>query len=190
MSRTKDKLYTEADWEAADPIDRLHMHLMEPERWTLTQAEDEKLETLRQVWSIVCNKTTQRARIRLISLHIDVTERTVQRYINDAQHLFGEILKVDVDIELDLAYARFMKLHDKACKDKDYETARRCQDNALNVLERIQVRAPKKAKQYPSITFTSNPAALRARNEGEYTDFEDEPKRVLEPQAIGVPAGH
>lgn len=183
------KIYTEADWHAADPIDRIYMHLMEPERWELTQAEDEKLEALRMVWSIICKQSTPRARIRMISQQIDVTERTVQRYINDAQTLFGDILTVDMDLELNLAYSRLMKLHDKATKSGDYETARRCQDNALLVLARIEARGPKEKKIYSSITFTSNPIALKARNDGEYTEFElDEPTSLLEPQAIGVPA--
>lgn len=188
--RKPHKIYTDADWAAADPLDRLYMHLMEPERWVLTQDQDDKLEILRMVWSIVCKKTTQRARIRLISQHIDVTERSVQKYINDAQHLFGDILNVDVDMELSLAYARMMKLHDRASKAGDFETARRCQDNALAILEKIESRAPKQAKKYPTITFTNDPAALRARNEGEFIEFEDEPQSVLERQAIGVPAGN
>lgn len=187
MARTPDKIYTEKEWAEADPLDKLYMHLVEPERWALTYQQEDKLDQLRQVWAILCKKTTARARIKLISQHVDVTERTVHRIMNDAKHLFGDMLSVDVDLEYQLAYERLMKLHDKAAENKDYETARRCQDNALAVLERIEQRAPKKRKEYPTITFTSNPAALKARNEGEY--IEHEQVGILELKAAELSTG-
>ena len=189
MSRPKDRIYTEKEFHDAESIDRIYMHLLEPDRWDLTQTEDDRLAILRKVWTIICEKNTPKARIKLISDQISVTERTVHRYISDAQYLFGDMLKVDMELELNLAYARLMKLHDKAYKEGDYETARRCQDNAMIVLEKIEARAPKQAKVYAGIIWTSDPKALRPRNEGEYTDFElDEPSSILEPQAIGVPS--
>ncbi len=180
--------YSEADWENADPIDKLHIHLVDPARFALTYEQDEKLEALRKVWAIMCKKSTNRERIKKISMHIDVTERTVQRYINDAKELFGDILAVDTELEYSLAYERFMRLYDRALDSKDFETARRCQDNALAVLERIEANAPKKKKSYPAITFTSDPIALRARNEGEF--IEHEPVRILEQEAVELLASH
>lgn len=190
MGRNKLKIFTEQDWKDADPIDRLHMHLLEPERWALTIEEDDRLEALRMVWSIMCKQATPRGRIKMISQHIHVTERTVHNYMRDAQLLFGEILQIDVVLELNLAYSRIMKLYEKASKAGDFETARRCQSDALDIMARIEAKQPKEAKKYPTITFTSDPAALQARNVGEYLDFEDDPTRVLEPQAVGVPTGH
>lgn len=180
------KIYTEADWKAADGVDRLYLHLLEPDRWELTYAEEDRLDCLRKVWAIMCKTSTPRARIKLIMQHIDVTERTVYVYINDATALFGDMLKVDLDTELALSYARFMKLYDKAKSGGDYETARRCQDNALAVLDKIEARSPKDAKKYATLTFTDNPAALSARNEGELIEFEDVEAGVLELQTVGV----
>lgn len=194
MGRKKVLIYTDAQWAAADAIDRMYMHLLEPERWILTQAEDEMLEQLRQVWAIICKKSTQRERIRLISEQISVSERTVTRYIENAQHLFGDMLKVDLDIELALAYDRYMKLYEKARKAKDFDAARRCQDSAVIILEKIEARAPVKKKEYTGIIFTDDYQHLQSRlQDAEDADFQilpDEKTRLLEPEAVKVPPGN
>ena len=193
MARPKVMIYTEAQWAAADPIDRLYMHLLEPERWTLTQAEDEMLEQLRQVWAIICKKSTPRERIRLISEQIVVSEKTVTRYIQNAQHLFGDMLKVDMDIELALAYGRYMALYEKAKKAEDFDAARRCHDSAMLILEKIESRAPVKQKEYLGIVFTDDHSHLRSRLDAEDADFQilpDEETRLLEPEAVKVPPGN
>ena len=46
MGRIKEKIYTQKDWEDADPLDKLYMHLMEPQRWELTFEQQERLEQL------------------------------------------------------------------------------------------------------------------------------------------------
>lgn len=194
MSRQPKRIYTERDWQAADPLDRLYIHLMEPHRWPLNGMEEERLDRLRKVWGIMCEKATTRERIALISELVNVTERTVYRDMEDAKRLFGDILKLDVDLELRLAYDRYMELYEKAKNDNDYDTARRCQDSALVVLAQIEAKTPKKGKVYAQILFTNDPAALRPRNqdEGEEIDFDDldGSQSVLEQQAVELPAGH
>lgn len=194
MSRQPKRIYSERDWQAADPLDRLYIHLMEPHRWVLNNVEEDRLDRLRKVWAIMCEKATTRERIALISEIVDVTERTVYRDMDDATRLFGDILKLDVDLELRLAYDRYMELFEKAKDDKDYDTARRCQDSALAVLAQIEAKTPKKGKVYAQILFTNDPAALRARNvdEGEEIDFDelDGTQSVLEREAVELSAGH
>ncbi len=191
MSNRSQKIFTEKDWDDGDTIDRIYIYLMEPDRWCLSIVEERMLDALRKVWAIVCDKPSQRARIRLISEQIDVSERSVQRYIKDAILLFGDILKVDMDLELSLAHSRYMKLYQKAMKAEEFDVARRCQDSAVAILEKIEARQPKSAKQYAKLTFTDDPKALRARNaedlEFEYVDNGRETS-VLERQAVGVPA--
>ena len=191
MGRNKEKIYTERDWKDADTLDKLYMHLMEPERWDLSYEQQDKLQMLRQVWAIICDKRTQRERIRLIIDSIPIiSERTIGRLMKDAVHLFGDILKTDVDTELRLMYDRYIEIGVKAEKDSDYDTARRCQDSARDILLQIESRTPVERKQYTAILFTDNPAVIRARNT-EYDEFEllNEPETsLLEQQAIAVPA--
>lgn len=191
MGRQKNLIYTESQWAAADPIDRMYMHLMEPDRWELSHQEDDMLEKLRMVWAIICKKSTQRERIRLISEQIVVSERTVVRYIDNAIHLFGDILKVDMDIELSLAYERYMLLFKKATKAKDFDAAKRCQDSAIAILEKIESRAPAVKKTYPAIMFTDDVKYLRSRTDGsEALEFEMIPENassLLEQEADTAP---
>lgn len=193
MSKQPKRIYTERDWQAADPLDRLYMHLMEPQRWVLNSNEDDRLDRLRKVWAIMCEKATTRERIALISEQVEVTERTVYRDMEDAKRLFGDILNFDIELELRLAYDRYMELYEKAKADKDYDTARRCHDSALGVLAQIEQRTPKKQKIYPQITFTDDPKALRSRNDNsEALDFEEIPSHasLLERETVELPAGH
>ncbi len=193
MSREPKRIYSERDWQAADPLDRLYIHLMEPNRWPLNAVEDERLDRLRKVWAIMCEKNTTRERIALISEQVAVTERTVYRDMDDAKSLFGDILKLDLDLELRLAYDRYMELFEKAKQDKDFDTARRCQDSALVVLAQIEAKQPKKGKVYAQIIFTDDPKILTARN-AEEIDFDEMPdhatESVLEREATELPAGH
>lgn len=191
MGRIKEKIYTERDWKDADTLDKLYMHLMEPERWELSYDHQDKLQMLRQVWAIICDKRTQRERIRLIidSFPI-ISERSIGRLMKDAVHLFGDILKTDVDTELRLMYDRYIEIGVKAEKDSDYDTARRCQDSARDILLQIESRTPVERKQYTAILFTDNPAVIRARN-NEYDEFElinGTETSLLEQQAIAVPS--
>ena len=181
MSRKPKPIYSQEDWDSADPIDRLYMHLLEPHRWPLNNTEELRLERLRKVWSIMCDKPTMRARVKLISEVVDVTERTVYNDMEAAKMLFGDILKLDLDLEYRLAYEGYMLLYQKAKKEQDYETAKRCQDSALVLLSKIEERAPKRAKTYPAIVFTSDPAYLKARNamDGEDIEFETIPNASL-----------
>ena len=194
MGRTKEKIYTDRDWEQADLLDKLYMHLLEPHRWVLSFEQDEKLEQLRKVWAIMTNKPTQRERIRLIIDAVPVaSEKTVARLMKEAAHLFGDILKADTELELRLMYDRYLMLAQKAISDSDYEVARRCEDSARETLLMIEARTPVQKKVYAAVLFTSNPAALRPRNtdveDAEYDDLTDDQTTpgLLESQAIGVP---
>lgn len=192
--RRKQRIYTERDWKAADGLDRLYIHLMEPERWVLSELEETKLEGLRTTWKIICQKSRQRERLLLIAEMCQVTERTAYRYMQDAVALFGETLHIDHDLELHLAYERYLSIHEAAKKEEDWDNARRALDSAMGVRHEIEARVPKDKKVYTAIIFTSDPSALRARNDdAETLDFDELPahatESVLERQAIGVPAG-
>lgn len=192
--RKKQRIYTERDWKAADALDRLYIHLMEPERWALMPQESEKLDALRTAWRIICQKSRQRERLLLIAEMCGVTERSAYRYMQDAVALFGETLHIDHDLELHLAYDRYLSLHESAKKEEDWDNARRALDSAMTVRNEIEMRQPKREKVYAAILFTNDPAALRPRNqdEGEEIDFDelDGTQSVLEQQAVELPAGH
>jgi hypothetical protein len=100
-----------------------------------------------------------------------------------------ETLDLDHELELRLAYHRFMNVHEKAKKDGDYDSAMRSLERAMKVRTDLEERQPKKLKIYPEIVFTSDPLAITARN-AEDLEFEDlYEENLLESEAIGVSEG-
>lgn len=195
----QNRIFTEAEFKAAERVDRCYIHLMEPRRFVLTVAEQQFLDNLRKIWAIMCEQNTQRDRIRLISEVVDVSERTVGRYMKDAQYLFGEILELDVLFELHLMYDRYMKLYETVAQDgnatpfSNFDNARRALDSAKEILREIELRKPREAKEYQAILFTDDPRFLKSRldDTAQTIDFEEvaqSPAALLEPAAVGIPA--
>lgn len=190
MGRPKNKIFTEDDWKDANQIDRLYMNILEPDRWKLSMADEQKLELLRETWAIMGKKAAYASRLKLMQQHVDATEGQIAKYFREAQELFGDLLQVNIETELQAAYQRFMRLYEKAQTAGDFEAARRCQGDALKVLDLLELRKPKQQKQYPNIIFTSDPKALRPRNaEPEDIEFEDAPG-LLEPETAPLPEHH
>jgi hypothetical protein len=198
MSRPKQRIYTLKDWNDADPLDRLYMHLMEPDRWALNESEENKFDILSGVWKIMVKKASPRERIRLISRTYDCTDRCAFKYVQEATKLFLETLDVDHELELRLAYHRFMKIHDKA-RDNDktddtqkaLDVARRALESAMKVREQLEQRQPKALRSYAEVMFTDDPKALRARNteDIEFEDLSHAEEDILELETVGIPTG-
>lgn len=179
------RLFTSEEWEEADPLEKLYIHLMQPDEFPLSASQEVRLETLRQAWAVMCSKMNTWRRIKLIRKVFEVGERTAYRYMEEAQWLFGEVLKTDAEIDLVLLKDKYYSLAERAEMAGDFDTARRCYDSALAIVKRIEENRPKEKKRFATIIFTSNPAALTPRSEdAEDADFEDLPQgRLLEREA-------
>jgi hypothetical protein len=188
MGRPKSKIFTEKDWKDADQLDRIYMHILEPNRWELSFRDQDKLDLLRETWAIMSKKATWTSRLKLMQQVVDAPEGVISKLYRDAQHVFGDLMAVDIETELSASYQRFMKMYEKAQEVGDFEAARRCQGDALKVLQMIEDRKPKQARVYAEISFTDNPQALRARNmDVEDITYEDA-SHLLEPKAVELPA--
>jgi len=188
MKRVHSGVFRQSDWDVADMYDRMYMHLVEPLRWDLTEHEALELQKLTSVWRIMMRKTAPRDRIKLIAATVECSDRTAHRLMERANRLFGETLRIDHEMELSIAYHKFMRLHDKAIKHGDFDAARRSLDSAMKVRSEIEARQPKAKKVYAQLIFTDDPGAL-APGEAEELDYEEIEEGVLELEAIGVPSG-
>ena len=168
------RIFTESEWETAEGIDRLYIHLMEPHKWPLNMIEAKKLEDLTAAWAIIVKEPRPRNRVFKVAGATGVQDRQAMKLIDDAKELFGEVLEVDIWLERRLAYQRLMGLYRHASEAKDFAAAEKIQKQALELLDKIEKTAPKEAKQYMPIQTTTNPKALTARNAQEI-DFEDVP---------------
>lgn len=193
-SSSRKRIYTQEEWNAADPLDRLYIHMMEPDKWELSDREDQRLEKLEKAWKIMIKKASPRDRIKLVAKALDCSEAYAGLLIKDAGKLFVETLDLDHELELRLAYHRFSKLYDKALDGEDFDAAQRALDRAMAVREKLEARQPKQTRIYAGIVFTDDPKALRARNaDAEELEFELLPnaeKNILESEAAGVSNGH
>jgi hypothetical protein len=190
MPRPKLKIYSPEDWASADPIERLYIHLLQPTDFPLSYELEEKLIALRGVWAIMCENSRQIVRTRMISALLDVSERTVYRYMEDARYLFGDILMINAELELQLLKERYYALADEAQDAGDIDVAKKCLDSAREILVEQMRNQPKDQAALPPVLWTSDPAALNARNnDAEEIEFTELPAAaLLEPEAASVPA--
>lgn len=156
MSVKKRKIYTEKDWKKADQIDRLYMHLLEPERWVLTPTDEEKLQRLRLVWKTVVKYNTPRQRLMPIIQAFQVSEREAFRLIESAKELFLDLLDLDYDLELRIMYDRYQQIAAKCKAEEDWDGVRKSMDSAQAVLEKIRASRPAEARNYTAITITND----------------------------------
>lgn len=186
--KRKEPLFSRNDWKEADQLGRIYIHLLQPE-FELEYPDEEKLEQLKQVWAILGKTMSKMKQIRRIEEFCGVTTRTAFKFIDEAQQLFGQILKVDSEVELAAMKERYYRLADKAEKEGDYDTARRCMDSAQALIAKIEASQPAQKRVFATVIFTDDPKALQAQHDGDEIEFEEiDAESVLEQQAIAVPA--
>lgn len=179
------RAFSQKEWDEADEIKRMYIHLIEPIKWPLSDHLAKLLERYRGVWAVMMSTKAPRARIVQITWAYQVTERCAYEYIQTAKYLFGEVLDVDPWIEKRAAYDRMIRLSERAEENGDYDTAVKAVDKAIALLERIEATTPAEPKIYRPITVTTNPAALKSRiqaDDAEYIDLNN--GTIPEPEAI------
>lgn len=188
MQRKKSKIFTEDEFKAAEPLDRLYMYLMQPDDFWLDQREGLKLEALRSTWAIMCSKPSTWRRVKVIMEALHVSEGTARRYIHEAAQLFGDILKTDTDIELRILRDKYLSLAERAELSGEYDVARRCYDSASAMMDKIEARTPVQKRVFAAVVFTNDPKALTSRVDAEDVAYEE--SDILELQATPVPASN
>lgn len=193
MPRPKSKIYSEADWENADEMERLFIHLMEPTRWPLRPVEAEKLDNLRKVWAVMVTNSTHRARIQLISDLVAVSERTAYRWMEEASHLFN----IDLNPDFEKAYLvqRLWELADKAEAEFDFKAAERAMSKIAQIrgFDREDGGLKPGELQIPVALFTSNPKALSNQkieaDDAEFIELDADQGDLFQRETVGIPVG-
>lgn len=188
MARTRydTRKFSQKEWDEADKLKRLYIHMIDPYRWPLTEAMTEMHDNYKKVWAIMMSITAPRQRIVDISLALDISDRQAYEYVKNAEYLFGEILDVNPWIEMRLIYNRLSIVSEKAEKEGDFDTATKAAIKAAEVLEKIEKNKPRKEKVYTAITITTNPAALASRIATEDADYIEIDGTVPEPETERV----
>lgn len=178
------RLFTEKEFREASQIERMHMHLLEPDKWVLTETDAEKLVKLRGVWKIIMANLRPMNRIMAIVEGYSCTERYARELITEAGELFMVTIDFDAELERLITRDRYLKIHEKASKDGDYETAMKALEKADSILKEIEISKPKTQKVYAMITPTTDPTALElpTGDDENYLDYES----ILESQTEAI----
>jgi len=175
--RRPSRVFSETEWKEADELGKIYISLIEPGKWPLPPSLVTKLEHLREVWAIMLSEPTQLMRIRKIAETIEMSERTVKRYMEDAIFLFGDIFSVDDAFEKAFIYDKLKTLAHFAEQDGDYATAGKLWGQAIKLksYDNPDGSLKKGDLQLPTVIFTNDAAILNDSNpEIEDADFEEE----------------
>jgi hypothetical protein len=180
------RAFSQKEWDEADDMGRLYIHLIEPIKWPLTEYLQTMLERYKGVWGVMMGVKSPRSRIIQITYAYGVGERQAYDYIKQAKYLFGEVLDIDPWVERRAAYDRLIRLSELAEANDDYEVATKAMDKAMALLDRIEANTPQEAKIYQPITITTNPTALKSRIEAEDADYIDINATIPKPEATAL----
>jgi len=162
-------IYTLEEFSSADKLDRIYMHLVEP-KWQLSLTDQESLNQLKAAWNAILHFPNQSSRIRHLEDTFQVTELKARLLLKEANQVFGDLTKLNFELELHMSRERYLKLMQKAEDAGDFDIARKCQESADKAMAEIERRAPAKKNVYTEYILTDNPKALQPRNE-EYLDL-------------------
>lgn len=86
------KVFSDEEIKNADTIDRLRMHLIDPDNVDLNAEDQSRLNTLNIVYNTLCQHPRQEIVIRKLKILLDLQHSTIIKYISDAQQLYSNIV--------------------------------------------------------------------------------------------------
>lgn len=163
----KRRVFTEAEYAAADPVERIYMHLLQPDELHLNKYDAQRLDYLKTAFAIACEEASGFERIRKMTAVTGLSERNAHQYILDSIRLFGDVLKVNKDLEKAVIREKLIKLAELAHEKKDYETELKCwtQITKLFGLDKPDQADKPKKPRIVEVIFTNNPNVLKIQAE-------------------------
>lgn len=181
---SKIEIYSQADFQKADRIGRLRMHMIEPDKFVLNNSDDEYYRQLNQAYQLVFEELRQSVAIRAIQEAIPGAESwfKANAILRDIYELFAPFLVKNKDLRrailVEKMYAMAQIAESKAHGvTKDEETGEEYEwanSEWMLIAERLYSQAAKLEGldqhesavldpdeiQIPAIEITSDPAAF------------------------------
>lgn len=173
------KIYTLQEFTAADRIDRIQMHIMEPKRFILTLTEEEYWRKLQQAYHLCYDELRQSEAIKKIqeSVYDCETWYKANRVYADMTAVFGQFVQKNAEFRRQIAVEKLYFFAKKAEDDDDWQLAASIIEKAakLEGLDKIQPGFTADDINLPDIEVTSDAEVLRIAEETwEEADLEDE----------------
>lgn len=180
------EIYSLSDFKKADRLDRIRMHMVEPERFVLDDQDEQYAMDLEHAWLLVSNETRESVAIRLIQNKVPGAESwyRANRILRDIETLYSPFITKNRDLQrrrvVEKLYAMAEIAEKKAmwtdedgneCADKEWIViAQKLYLEAAQLEGLHQDNAPPIDPDdlvIPEIEITSDPQAfLEAQTEG------------------------
>lgn len=191
------EIYSQADFNKADRIGRIRMHMLEPDRFALNDPDEEYYRQLQQAYQLVFEELRQSVAIRAIQETIDGAEswHKANRILQDIYELFAPFLKKNKELRrailVEKLYMMAKVAESKAVfeyTDSDGVTQSGADQEWMVIAERLYSQAGKfegldehdtalidpDEIKIPNIEITSDPAAFLAAQNEEAEEAEDD----------------
>lgn len=178
MSQKSLRIYSHKDFSKADRIDRIKMHLVEPDRFTLFEHEEDYLRKLTQAYQQCFNELRQSEAVTWIqnNIHGCETWYKANRVFDDMTLVFGHFVNKNLEYRRQIVVERLYFYAAKLEEAENWEAAAKVSEKAakLEGLDKILPDFDPDAFEFPEIEVNSNPETLRLMQADEEAEFEDE----------------
>lgn len=160
--RLERRVYSRIQFQRAGRLERLLIHMTEPETHKLQPKEQQLLTRLQEVYPLISDTGSRGDAIDNIIKEFHIGRSGASRLYEDCSELFGQMLQVDKRFDRSILREKLYKLYEMAEAASDFAEARQClaliaKLDGLNEKE----SAPKsKAPEIPTPLFTNDPKAL------------------------------
>lgn len=186
------RLFTEKEFKEAERLERIHIAIMNPDRFFLNNQDEVYLDQLRSIFVVLCENLMESEAIRKCeALFPNIRRERLYNMINDAEELFARFRKVNKDHLRAVTRERLKKYiynlthyKDETTGDMVEYTPDEKQMANIAKFEALLIKLDNLDKpdtektfdwselQLPEINFTSDKTALIAE-EAEYEESEE-----------------
>lgn len=166
---SKVRVFTDAIFKKASTIERMYIHLMEPERFILNHTEQVRLQDLKSCFGLVNDQISAADQITLIQELIPGIDswENANKLLREMEMLFGVVITRNRDYTRTLYINKLRELASKAESEGDISESRRC---IIAAAKLDQLDLPEEEKfdprnnKIPAVQFTTDTKALDAED--------------------------
>lgn len=169
------RLYKQSDWKSASRLERIYIHLMQPEDFALSEKDEDYHEDLKVIFVIIQDELNSSAaipKIRDVLPNIGSDAR-LYRMISDCKELYGNIVDSNKKFDRYVVGQKFIEIYKKALEAKEIDVARLALYNYTKLmgLDQPDEGFDPESINLPTIVFSDDPKLLNAEDV-EYEDLE------------------
>ena len=166
---SKVRVFTDKMFKNASAIERMYIHMMEPERFVLNNTDHVRLEEIKDCFALVSDKISNAEQIKLILETIPSIEtwESANKLLREMESLFGDVVTRNREYTRTLYINKLRELAAKAEDEGNITEARRCIQAAAK-LDHMDIPEQQKIDpnqfKIPEVTFTTDVSALQAED--------------------------